>query len=218
MSKDTSENGFEVTESPSKKKKKKKMKKVTAKNKKNRTIATGNESSTGRKIAENIRKLNNNAKDTHEAKLKKAKTSEDGGTAGDKGFTDDGFKIVSSIPEDDSDVSDAFESCSEEEGDPAPTHCPRWEEDAPSSRKPKETEDGFKIVSEIPSDDSDVSDAFEDGEDNKFVGTSSPDRQRHLKKPLIQIMSDFGKVMWSLWNEKYMLEFVMPERWEWTGF
>lgn len=190
LSKDTSENGFEATESSTKVKKKKKQKRVTAENQKIKTKALNNESSVG-KTADSIRKQNHKAKDIHEAKPKKVIFSGDRSMAENKGFTDDGFKIVSSIPEDDSDVSDAFESCSEEEDDPVLTPCPRQERDAPSSRKPKETEDGFKIVTEIPPDDSDVSDAFEDDEDN-FVSVSLPDRQRHIKKPLIQIMNDFG--------------------------
>ena len=67
-------------------------------------------------------------------------------------FTDDGFKIVGSIPEDDSDISDAFQSDEEEF-----------------------TSDGFRLRSDIPSDDSDVSDAFGDseGEDDEDLERAS---------------------------------------------
>lgn len=211
LAEDTSQNGFEATESSSKVKKKKKQKRVTAENQKIKTKALNNESSIGR-MTDSIKKQNHKTKDIHKAKSKEARFSDDKdrGMAEDKGFTDDGFKIVSSIPEDDSDVSDAFESCSEEEDDPVPTHCPRQERDVASSRKPQETEDGFKIVAEIPPDDSDVSDAFED-EDN-FVSVSLPDRQKHIKKPLMQIMNDFGKDMCSLWDGGNMLKIGIPKR------
>ncbi|XP_063857677.1 DNA ligase 1-like [Scylla paramamosain] len=137
------------------------------------------------------------SKDTQKAELTKEKVLENKNTAKDKGYTDDGFKIASSIPEDDSDVSDAFESCSEEEEEEeeedATTLKPhhRKEDDTPSAKKPKKTEDGFKIVTEIPPDDSDVSDAFEDDEDSVDM-SSSCQKQKTVAKPILQIMNDFG--------------------------
>ena len=189
----TNGNVFEVTESQSKKKKKKKQKKIKTIDQKNENIPLDNESN----IEKNTKSTKkNNITNMSEAKPKKVRFSQDVIEAEEKTFTDDGFKIVSSIPEDDSDVSDAFdENCSEEEEDPTPTPTPtpclRGERN--TSRKPKETEDGFKIVTEIPQDDSDVSDAFEGDEDELVSMSSLPDQQKPIKKPIMQIMSDFGK-------------------------
>lgn len=113
-------------------------------------------------------------------------------TSSDKSekFTEDGFKIVSVVPDDDSDVSDAFESDGEEE-------------DAFGFKSKKSvaqmTEDGFKIVSDIPPDDSDVSDAFEDDDDEDLDSHQNTAMEKHhrgslknVKKPILQIMNDFG--------------------------
>ncbi|KAK3888934.1 hypothetical protein Pcinc_007035 [Petrolisthes cinctipes] len=116
-------------------------------------------------------------------------------------FTKDGFKIVSLIPNDDSDVSDAFEYDSEEEDS---FNCMDESEikNQAMNSKPKKgpakmTEDGFKIVNDIPADDSDVSDAFEEDEglgseqepglDNHYKGSL-----KNVKKPILQMINDFG--------------------------
>lgn len=115
-------------------------------------------------------------------------------------FTEDGFKLTSVIPDDDSDVSDAFDCDSEEED--AFSHA--FESRTPKiSSQPKKgaakvTEDGFEIVRDIPPDDSDVSDAFED--DDEGLGSDQDtgldnhrsDSLRNVKKPILQMMNDFG--------------------------
>ncbi|MPC86132.1 hypothetical protein E2C01_080948 [Portunus trituberculatus] len=135
------------------------------------------------------------SKDTQKPKSRKECISEDTNTPKEKGYTDDGFKIVSFVPEDDSDVSDAFESCSEEEeeDEDATTLTPhhRKEDGASSAKKSKRTEDGFKIVTDIPPDDSDVSDAFDDDDDVDM--SASCHQEKNVAKPILQIMSDFGK-------------------------
>ncbi|KAK7085137.1 B9 domain-containing protein 1 [Halocaridina rubra] len=106
--------------------------------------------------------------------------------------TDDGFKIVSSIPKDDSDVSDAFvsdENCnpSEISGD-FETGCKGF----------KTTDDGFRITSYIPPDDSDISDAFSDGEDSDGTGEElilkrkELTSEKNITKPILQMIDDFG--------------------------
>lgn len=129
-------------------------------------------------------------------------------------FTDDGFKVVSFVPDDDSDISDAFESDIDMENWSSPkaqnkvdvrqppkvqtkvdvTHQP-----LPKKKETKMTDDGFKIITEIPPDDSDVSDAFTDEEDEGFVTgeelktkKKQLDLKRQLKKPLLKIIDDFG--------------------------
>jgi len=105
--------------------------------------------------------------------------------------TDDGFKIVSEnyLPEDDSDVSDAFdfeESVSEDEGnvsedgeDGASERGGESEEDEEEvegrAKGSRTTEDGFKIMSvtDLPEDDSDFSDAFESGQEDGQEGEES---------------------------------------------
>ncbi|KAG0729043.1 hypothetical protein GWK47_003582 [Chionoecetes opilio] len=191
--------GSEDTGSPSKTKKKKTQKKVTAIDKKNNTgidnknnnRALNSEGIVG-EITKNIKKK----KKSHQARV----LEEAGDVTEQKGVTEDGFKIVASIPEDDDDVSDAFESCAEEEEEEESpsTHYTGEEGVRPSSNMPGETDDGFKIVSEIPPDDSDVDDAFEDDEGDGggggFVSASSSLNQRRqpIKKSLMQIMDDFG--------------------------
>ncbi|XP_064081535.1 uncharacterized protein LOC135198066 [Macrobrachium nipponense] len=111
--------------------------------------------------------------------------------------TKDGFKIVSSIPEDDSDVSDAFESDLEEEEDSSP-----WKNFSKIplgvSGKEKTTEDGFKIVSDIPPDDSDVSDAFTDDGDCDDMGEDMILRRKELgeakslNKHMLEMIDEFG--------------------------
>ncbi|RXG62328.1 hypothetical protein Avbf_16987, partial [Armadillidium vulgare] len=119
---------------------------------------------------------------------------------GDPHFTDDGFKIISEIPPDDSDISDAFEYDSEDIESPAKV-----------SKKLKnevqQTEDGFKIISEIPPDDSDIDDAFEsdlDEEDwvkdaHTRIKANNTNNNNNLKpvleklrKPLLGLIQDFG--------------------------
>ena len=68
-------------------------------------------------------------------------------------YTADSFKIVNSIPDDDSDVTDAFDSDNEETKN--------------MDYVPKMTDDGFKVVKSIPEDDSDVSDAFDSEYDDE---------------------------------------------------
>ncbi|XP_037784883.1 uncharacterized protein C1orf131 homolog [Penaeus monodon] len=129
-------------------------------------------------------------------------------------FTDDGFKVVSFVPDDDSDISDAFESDIDMENWSSPkaqnkvdvrqppkvqtkvdvTHQP-----LAKKKETKMTDDGFKIITEIPPDDSDVSDAFTDEEDEGFVTgeelaakKKQLDLKRQLKKPLLKIIDDFG--------------------------
>lgn len=111
--------------------------------------------------------------------------------------TKDGFKIVSSIPEDDSDVSDAFESDLGEEEDGSP-----WKNFSKVplgvSGKEKTTEDGFKIVSDIPPDDSDVSDAFTDDGDCDNTGEDMILRRKELgeakslNKHMLEMIDEFG--------------------------
>ncbi|KAF2359173.1 Protein of unknown function DUF4602 [Trinorchestia longiramus] len=69
--------------------------------------------------------------------------------------TSDGFKIVSEsdLLQDDSDISDAFESADSDCEDDV-------DERIPSCSNEQYTDDGFKIVSSLPEDDLDVSDAF----------------------------------------------------------
>ena len=105
--------------------------------------------------------------------------------------TDDGFKIVSSIPEDDSDVSDAFESdLSEDEG------LPPSKKKSPDSKSIKVTDDGFKIVSSIPEDDSDVSDAFESdlSEDEGLP----PSKKKSPDSKSIKVTDDGFKIVTSI--------------------
>lgn len=146
-------------------------------------------------IGKNIEKTKKmKSKDTQKAKSEKEHISDKTNITKDKGYTDDGFKIVSFIPEDDSDVSDAFESCSEEEEEDVTKLTPRHgkeDNNTPLAKKPKETEDGFKIVTDIPPDDSDVSDAFEDDEDSVDM-SSLCQQQKTVAKPMLQIMNDFG--------------------------
>lgn len=164
------------------KKKKKKQKQLIERTKK---TENDNDPNPKEMDSQNIKRNKKDANNTGKATLKSVKLSEGNFSLTENtGYTDDGFKIVSSIPEDDSDISDAFESCSEGENDID-------EQDISSSRR--ETEDGFKIMTAVPPDDSDVSDAFEDGEEDDFVDTALSSQQRGIKKPLIQIMDDFGK-------------------------
>jgi len=86
-------------------------------------------------------------------------------TASSTKTTDDGFKIVA----DDSDVSDAFdldsgEDVGEEDEEEGVSEAEEEdEEDVEGAKEPRQTDDGFKIMSaaDIPEDDSDFSDAFE---------------------------------------------------------
>lgn len=84
-------------------------------------------------------------------------------------YTDDGFKVVSSIPDDDSDVSDAFETDSDEElSDTTVLNESKSKTNFVANNcAPKYTDDGFKVVSSIPDDDSDISDAFSSGDENE---------------------------------------------------
>ncbi|KAG7154480.1 hypothetical protein Hamer_G018231 [Homarus americanus] len=105
---------------------------------------------------------------TRKAQKKRKEDREQTNTVAEKRATDDGFKIVSEIPDDDSDISDAFEYNSEEgEGNTdinynQDSQKGKRDDVHTNSSKTKTTEDGFKVVTEIPSDDSDVSDAFDD--------------------------------------------------------
>lgn len=133
-------------------------------------------------------------------KVDKLSNANVGETLSGSVVTDDGFKIVSSIPEDDSDVSDAFESDIEEEN-LVPQNKNVLKATNISSEV-KTTEDGFKIISDIPPDDSDVSDAFtdEEEEEEECDGTGEElvtqkkrlNSERTLSKPILQLMNDFG--------------------------
>lgn len=186
--KDSHENGCEVNESKLKKKKKKKQRELTAKTKQCENVPLDDDPHPEETDSKKIKRHKKDTKNTGKvkAKSKSVKLSEgnNNSTTQDKGQTDDGFKIVSSIPEDDSDISDAFESCSDYDEDDV-------EDDQNTTSSRRQTEDGFKIVTDIPPDDSDISDAFEDEED-EFVNASLSTQQRDIKKPLMQIMDDFG--------------------------
>lgn len=130
-----------------------------------------------------------------------------------KDVTEDGFKIVSTIPEDDSDVSDAFEYDSDEyEGQPT-VNCSQEHKEKQAhftSREPRKTEDGFKIVTEIPPDDSDVSDAFceddcQDIEQDLLTEGQQVPVQRTMKKPILQMMDDFGKILQNVFYLSFSL-------------
>lgn len=177
IKKNVHENDFELNESICKKKKKKKQKQLTIKTPKSENVYLDDShpEETDSQIVEGHKRVMKNA-----GKVK-PKKGVNNSTSEDKGHTDDGFKIVSFIPDDDSDISDAFESCSD------------YENDIDEQDTRKETEDGFKIVTEIPPDDSDISDAFEDDDEDGFINTSLPCEQRGIKKPLMQIMDDFGE-------------------------
>ncbi|XP_068223052.1 uncharacterized protein C1orf131 homolog [Palaemon carinicauda] len=105
--------------------------------------------------------------------------------------TEDGFKIVSLIPEDDSDVSDAFESDLEEDEDILLRRNS-------SKGSEKTTDDGFRIVSEIAPDDSDVSDAFTDDGDCNDMGEDLIMRRKELgetkslNKHMLEMIDEFG--------------------------
>lgn len=112
--------------------------------------------------------------------------------------TEDGYKVVSSIPKDDSDVSDAFEYDSDDDELSAVNVSHDFDKKTQDAlRVPRKTSDGFKIVTEIPSDDSDVSDAFCE-EDCVDAELDLPTRgcqlkdKRTFKKPILQLMDDFG--------------------------
>ncbi|XP_076038742.1 uncharacterized protein LOC143023949 isoform X2 [Oratosquilla oratoria] len=94
-------------------------------------------------------------------------------------ITDDGFKIISDIPPDDSDISDAFESDIEADWDVQVLKDMKLgpgdsQKDSRlgNTNEGKVTEDGFKIVSSIPIDDSDVSDAFESDIEDEYQGSA----------------------------------------------
>lgn len=116
-------------------------------------------------------------------------------------FTDDGFKITSVIPNDDSDVSDAFEYDSEyDDNDDEQMELQVYQDlknsKTKSSQEQRVTEDGFKIVTAIPSDDSDVSDAFCEEDDTVQEAVTKTQQfgvNRTIKKPILQLMDDFGK-------------------------
>ncbi|KAK4301283.1 hypothetical protein Pmani_026567 [Petrolisthes manimaculis] len=114
-------------------------------------------------------------------------------------FTKDGFKIISLIPDDDSDVSDAFEYDSEEEDsfnymDESENKNQTMNSKPKTKGLTKMTEDGFKIVNDIPADDSDVSDAFDDEEEEQEPGLDNhyKDSIKNVKKPILQMIKDFG--------------------------
>lgn len=118
-------------------------------------------------------------------------------------FTDDGFKVVSLVPDDDSDISDAFESDIDMEAWSSPKAQRKVDarhQPSTNQKGSKMTDDGFKIITEIPPDDSDVSDAFTDEEDEGFItGEELLAKKKHLslkkqlKKPLLKMIDDFGK-------------------------
>lgn len=184
--KNVHENGCEVNEAMCKNKKKKKKRQSTEKTSKSGNASSNNDPYAKETDSQMMRRCERKKQNTGKRISKSVKPSESSNSTTEANeYTDDGFKIVTSVPEDDSDISDAFESCSEEEYDIGE------EQDTTSSRR--ETEDGFKIVTEIPPDDSDVSDAFEDGEDDECTDTSLSSQQHNVKKPLLQIMNDFGE-------------------------
>lgn len=117
---------------------------------------------------------------------KRSKVSEADKCQASKKVTDDGFKIVSEmdLPEDDSDISDAFVSDAEDDTDIKVKQAEskngnKTEKGKVDKKRMKSsqlmsvgcsqevsvksnfTDDGFRIVTNIPDDDSDVSDAFD---------------------------------------------------------
>ncbi|XP_063606636.1 uncharacterized protein C1orf131 homolog [Penaeus indicus] len=194
-----------IEESPVKKKKRKDKK--------------GSKESDVEGVISNIKKKEksvcNDDTDMHDSASKTTKQYiENVKTVNGEKFTDDGFKVVSFVPDDDSDISDAFESDIDMENWSSPkaqnkidvrqppkvqtkvgvTHQP-----LPKEKETKMTDDGFKIITEIPKDDSDVSDAFTDEEDEGFITgeelaakKKQLNLKRQLKKPLLKMIDDFG--------------------------
>lgn len=188
--KDSHENGYDAIESKLKKKKKKKQKQLTAKIKKGEAVSFDDDLHTENTDSQKIKKPNRDTKNTGKVKVKsknvKLSKGNNNSSTADKGQTEDGFKIVSSIPEDDSDISDAFESCSDYDEDDVKDN-----QDTTSSRR--QTDDGFKIVSSIPEDDSDISDAFEscsDFEDNDVEDEQSTTSSRRQTEDGFKIVTD----------------------------
>nr|XP_053638253.1 uncharacterized protein LOC128692929 isoform X1 [Cherax quadricarinatus]XP_053638254.1 uncharacterized protein LOC128692929 isoform X1 [Cherax quadricarinatus]XP_053638255.1 uncharacterized protein LOC128692929 isoform X1 [Cherax quadricarinatus] len=137
--------------------------------------------------------------DTHQ--LKKRGSECQGRTSFKSGerVTEDGFKIVSTIPEDDSDVSDAFEQDDDWEGLSVGSTSYEYNKGKNaegSSRGSRKNNDGFKIVTEIPPDNNDASGAFHeedcvDREVNLTEGCQL-NGKKTIKKPILQLMNDFG--------------------------
>lgn len=156
---------------------------------------TVKQSSRSRKNKENRNETKKKSKKIHDAHTACRKK-----TAPAENITEDGFKIVSTIPEDDSDVSDAFE-CDADEFDKQPTMNQSQEyqkkQAGSTTKEPRKTEDGFKLVNEIPPDDSDFSDAFSeddyvDTEQDFLTDAPQGQVQKTIKKPILQMIDDFG--------------------------
>lgn len=205
------ERNEETTEGAPVTKKKRKSKKASKETDENEHLDSG-------EMIANIKKKENHSNggntDVHDSASKTSKQYiENVKTVNGEKFTDDGFKVVSFVPDDDSDVSDAFESDIDMENWSSPkaqkkvdTRQPsKIQKEAGVTHQPlsnqkglKMTDDGFKIITEIPPDDSDVSDAFTEEEDEGFMTGEEIaakkiklNLKKQLKKPLQRMIDDF---------------------------